>query len=44
MSAGGGVEDSGESEDVSVPNNIDLTAIPQLCFPGIWFKCIVLKH
>uniref|UniRef100_A0A7N6AAA9 UDENN domain-containing protein n=1 Tax=Anabas testudineus TaxID=64144 RepID=A0A7N6AAA9_ANATE len=34
MSAGGGVEDSGESEDVSVPNNIDLMAIPQLCFPG----------
>ncbi|XP_026226830.1 DENN domain-containing protein 3-like isoform X2 [Anabas testudineus] len=31
---GGGVEDSGESEDVSVPNNIDLMAIPQLCFPG----------
>uniref|UniRef100_A0A7N6BQH3 UDENN domain-containing protein n=1 Tax=Anabas testudineus TaxID=64144 RepID=A0A7N6BQH3_ANATE len=33
-SSSGGVEDSGESEDVSVPNNIDLMAIPQLCFPG----------
>lgn len=41
--AGGGVEKSGESEDVSVPNNIDLMAIPQLCFPGIWFKFCVIK-
>ncbi|KAL3060291.1 hypothetical protein OYC64_014785 [Pagothenia borchgrevinki] len=24
----------GESEDVSVPNDIDLMALPQLCFPG----------
>lgn len=25
----------GESEDVSVPKDIDLMALPQLCFPGI---------
>lgn len=40
---GGGMENIGESEDVSIPNNIDLMALPQLCFPGIWFRFCVTK-
>uniref|UniRef100_A0A672F826 DENN domain-containing protein 3-like n=1 Tax=Salarias fasciatus TaxID=181472 RepID=A0A672F826_SALFA len=30
----GTTEGAGGSEDVSVPKDIDLTALPQLCFPG----------
>ncbi|KAK2844521.1 hypothetical protein Q5P01_011180 [Channa striata] len=31
---GGEAEENEESEDVSVPKDIDLMALPQLCFPG----------
>lgn len=33
--AGGGADGRGSNEDVSVPKDIDLMALPQLCFPGI---------
>ncbi|XP_040900931.1 DENN domain-containing protein 3-like isoform X2 [Toxotes jaculatrix] len=33
-SQGGRAEGRGGSEDVSVPKDIDLMALPQLCFPG----------
>ncbi|XP_070767855.1 DENN domain-containing protein 3-like [Enoplosus armatus] len=33
-SQGGGADGRGGSEDVSVPKDIDLMALPQLCFPG----------
>ncbi|XP_034466074.1 DENN domain-containing protein 3-like [Hippoglossus hippoglossus] len=33
-SQGGAAEARGGSEDVSVPTDIDLRALPQLCFPG----------
>ncbi|XP_053287632.1 DENN domain-containing protein 3 [Pleuronectes platessa] len=33
-SQGGAAEARGGSEDVSVPTDIDLMALPQLCFPG----------
>ncbi|XP_076009823.1 DENN domain-containing protein 3-like isoform X3 [Genypterus blacodes] len=32
--AGGGAEERGGCEDLSVPKDIDLMALPQLCFPG----------
>lgn len=35
MFAGGGADGRGGSEDVIVPKDIDLMALPQLCFPGI---------
>ncbi|XP_068995549.1 DENN domain-containing protein 3-like [Embiotoca jacksoni] len=31
---GGAAEERGESDNVSVPKDIDLMALPQLCFPG----------
>ncbi|XP_050932332.1 DENN domain-containing protein 3 isoform X2 [Lates calcarifer] len=34
LSQDGGAEGRGGSEDVSVPKDIDLMALPQLCFPG----------
>ncbi|GAA6227072.1 DENN domain-containing protein 3-like isoform X2 [Lates japonicus] len=34
LSQDGGTEGRGGSEDVSVPKDIDLMALPQLCFPG----------
>lgn len=33
--SGGGADGRGGSEDVTVPKDIDLMALPQLCFPGI---------
>ncbi|XP_038567498.1 DENN domain-containing protein 3-like isoform X2 [Micropterus salmoides] len=33
-SQGGGADGRGGSEDVTVPKDIDLMALPQLCFPG----------
>ncbi|MEQ2266047.1 hypothetical protein XENORESO_017087, partial [Xenotaenia resolanae] len=36
-------EGNGESEDVGVPKNIDLMALPQLCFPGKTFSFSVHK-
>lgn len=38
--AGGGTEGRGGSEDVSVPKDIDLMALPQLCFPGVCHKIL----
>lgn len=32
--AGGGADGRGGGEDVIVPKDIDLMALPQLCFPG----------
>lgn len=37
MFAGGGADGKGGSEDVIVPKDIDLMALPQLCFPGIGY-------
>ncbi|CAN9514261.1 unnamed protein product [Ophioblennius macclurei] len=34
VQGGGAAEGAGGSEDVSVPKDIDLRALPQLCFPG----------
>uniref|UniRef100_A0A7N8XCV0 DENN domain-containing protein 3-like n=1 Tax=Mastacembelus armatus TaxID=205130 RepID=A0A7N8XCV0_9TELE len=33
----------GGTEDVTVPTDIDLTALPQLCFPGIW-SCVTSEQ
>ena len=38
FAGGGASEGRGGSEDVSVPKDIDLMALPQLCFPGIWYS------
>lgn len=32
--AGGGADGRGVSEDLIVPKDLDLMALPQLCFPG----------
>lgn len=35
---GGAALGRGETEHVSVPEDIDLNTLPQFCFPGIWIS------